>query len=305
MPEIYEKTPAGRQALSTRQPLLDRPVRTLLLLVDGRKSDAELLDLLSSQDLGTKAFETLHELGLIAPCSQMVDEPTPVVLDEQPEPSAAPKNPEKGRSLWAQLSGSVLNVLQMGTMTPRERVAGLAEVIKCAVVADPTFVEWLENNLDAVVAGDATAEAQMVKRTEALHEKIEISDRVERRNPPYQDFGWTMGKVVESLLGYGHFLRGEALALGMILATDIGVIQGTLSESAALRVLTLLKRSGLPTRVPRTSAARWLQSLPLDNTGAVRQLDCVLIKDIGEPLSMAVSRSIVVEALERAGALVG
>lgn len=310
MPTIYEKTPAGRRTLSTREPQLSRVERTLLLLIDGRKSDAELLALVQGEH-APAAFASLQSLGLIAESTQPAPEqpappsspaPAPGVAAEPPaaDKAAAPRG-----SGWSRLTQGLRSALQAREESPRERAAGLAEVVRCAAVGDAEFFAWLEANLDAVLARDAAITGTMMQRAQALRERIEIADRVQQRVPAYLDYGWTIGRVVESLFGYGRYLQGEALALGMVLATEIGAIQGIQAEDVAVRLNALLDRCGLPTRAPAAPAARWLESLPTGNAGSPGELRCVLLQEIGKPVAATVSREAMVEALERAGALAG
>ncbi len=312
MPTIYEKTPAGRRTLSTREPQLSRVERTLLLLIDGRKSDAELLALVQGEH-APAAFASLQSLGLIAESAQPATEqpapqsppapaPAPGVAAEPPaaDKAAAPRG-----SGWSRLTQGLRSALQAREESPRERAAGLAEVVRCAAVGDAEFFAWLEANLDAVLARDAAITGTMMQRAQALRERIEIADRVQQRVPAYLDYGWTIGRVVESLFGYGRYLQGEALALGMVLATEIGAIQGIQAEDVAVRLNALLDRCGLPTRAPAAPAARWLESLPTGNAGSPGELRCVLLQEIGKPVAATVSREAMVEALERAGALAG
>jgi hypothetical protein len=310
MPTIYEKTPAGRRTLSTREPQLSRVERTLLLLIDGRKSDAELLALVQGEH-APAAFASLQSLGLIAESTQPAPEqpapqsppaPAPAVAAETPaaDKAAAPRG-----SGWSRLTQGLRSALQAREESPRERAAGLAEVVRCAAVGDAEFFAWLEANLDAVLARDAAITGTMMQRAQALRERIEIADRVQQRVPAYLDYGWTIGRVVESLFGYGRYLHGEALALGMVLATEIGAIQGIQAEDVAVRLNALLDRCGLPTRAPAAPAARWLESLPTGNAGSPGELRCVLFQEIGKPVAASVSRDAMVEALERAGALAG
>ena len=310
MPTIYEKTPAGRRTLSTREPQLSRVERTLLLLIDGRKSDAELLALVQGEH-APAAFASLQSLGLIAESTQPAPEqpaspsspaPAPGIAAEPPaaDKAAAPRG-----SGWSRLTQGLRSALQAREESPRERAAGLAEVVRCAAVGDAEFFAWLEANLDAVLARDAAITGTMMQRAQALRERIEIADRVQQRVPAYLDYGWTIGRVVESLFGYGRYLQGEALALGMVLATEIGAIQGIQAEDVAVRLNALLDRCGLPTRAPAAPAARWLESLPTGNAGSPGELRCVLLQEIGKPVAATVSREAMVEALERAGALAG
>lgn len=310
MPTIYEKTPAGRRTLSTREPQLSRVERTLLLLIDGRKSDTELLALVQGEQ-APAAFASLQSLGLIAESAEPAPEQPAPQSPPAPAPAVAAETPATGKdaaprgSGWSRLTQGLRSALQARDESPRERAAGLAEVVRCAAVGDAEFFAWLEANLDAVLARDAAITGTMMQRAQALRERIEIADRVQQRVPAYLDYGWTIGRVVESLFGYGRYLHGEALALGMVLATEIGAIQGIQAEDVAVRLNALLDRCGLPTRVPAAPAARWLESLPTGNAGSPGELRCVLLQEIGKPVAATVSRDAMVEALERAGALAG
>lgn len=304
MATIYDKTSAGRQSLSTRQPELSRSLRTLMLLVDGRKSDEDLLGMLCSREIDTSSFATLVRLGLIAPRDEPAPRrPEPADAQTAPALQPAPAAPQPRTSAWARLSQGLRSVMQSREESPRERSAGLAEVVRCAAVGDARFFAWLQEHVDALRAQDAKAIAHVVQHVPALRESIEAQDRLQRRAVSHLDFGWTLGKVIESVLGYGHYLHGEAVGLGMVLAADIGLGLGMQSETSAQHLKTLLQHCGLPMAPPRVSATRWLELLPVDRDGAAGQVQFVLLEDIARPVVCSVPRASVVETLERAGAL--
>lgn len=322
MPKTYRKTDHGRQALSTRQPPLSRPVRNLLLLIDGQRSDEALLSMLSSPDLKPDSFGQLLELGLIEAVPEGAPgAPAPVGPFEVPSApqAAAPAAPagsaaatpaapggaaqERRPSAFARLGQGVRAMLQGQQESPREVSAGLAEVIKCAAVGDAEFFAWLESQLDALRARESAAVAHAVQRFPELRAQIEAQDRQLQRAPSPLSFGTRLGGVIESLVGYGQYLHGETVGLGMWLSTALGEDLGVQSPASAARLRDVLVRAGLPTRLPRVAAARWLELLPVDRDGPQGMLELVLLEEVGRPQLRRVPPSAVLEALDKAGAL--
>ena len=339
MPQTYRKTDNGRQALSTRQPPLSRPMRNLLLLIDGQRSDEALLSMLSSPDLTPGSFEQLRELGLIEGVGASAPSAAPSAAPgggaaspaggltgaaaPAPAPSAPPAQatqaaqaeavapaadagaapPARRPSAFARLGQGVRAMLQAQQESPREVSAGLAEVIKCAAVGDAEFFAWLESQLDALRARESAAVAHAVQRFPELRAHIEAQDRQLQRAPSPLSFGTRLGGVIESLVGYGQYLHGETVGLGMWMATALGEDLGVQSPASAARLRDVLVRAGLPTRLPRVAAARWLDLLPVDRSGPQGMLELVLLEDVARPQVRRVPPSAVLEALDKAGAL--
>ena len=308
MPRIHRKTELGRQALSTRQPPLPRAVRNLLVLIDGRRGDAELLEMLGHVDVDDASFAQLRELGLVEIAQQ--DEAPPDACDAMPgEPPGAPPGapaaaPQERRAgMFERLGQGVRRALQAPQESPREVSAGLAEIIRCAALADAELFVWLETRVEALRERDPESVAHVVRRVPELRAGIEADDRRLRRAVPLLSYGTRLGGVVESLAGYGEYLHGEALALGMCLASTLGEDAGLQSRSSAVRLRDLLMRAGLPTRLPRAPSARWLQWLPVDRPGPQGMLDLILLEDIARPQPRRVAPSAVLDALDRIGAL--
>ena len=310
MPVIYEKTPAGREVLSTRRPELGRALRNLLVLIDGTKSDEELMALLHSNDLSLASFGQLQDLGFIAqrPGSPTVHPASDGVRQTAPtpaEPAMPQGTPTRRASPFARIGQGLRSVLPSREDSPREIAAGLAEVIQCAAVADADFFRWLEGHSDELLARQQQSVAHVVQRVPELRASIEAEDRLQRRSPSPLDFGMALARVIESILGYGQYLHGEAVGLGMWLTAAIGQDLGVQSEVSSQRLRTLLQRCALPTQPPQVAAGRWLDLLPVDRAGSGAQIQFVLLEDIAKPITRLVPRAIVVEALDRAGALNG
>ncbi|MDE1953711.1 MAG: hypothetical protein KGL51_08340 [Betaproteobacteria bacterium] len=313
----YEKTDAGRQTLANRQSDLPRPLRTLLLLVDGARSEAELLGMLGGNGLDSQAFASLLERGLIravptptsaaaAPPSAPADgadarapKPTPTSTPAAaPEPKPAPR-----LTAFAKLGQGLRAALESRSDSPREISAGLAEIIKCAAIADPELFAWLERHVDDLRTQQQHAVAHAVQRIQQLRDQIEVEDRQLQRSPSPLEFGMALGHVVESVLGFGRYLHGEAIGLGMLLAADLGQSLGLQSAESAERLRRLLQGAGLPMSPPRAPLDRWLELLPLDGATGAQHMRCVLLRELGAPLNQTVPREQVLRTLERSGAL--
>lgn len=333
MPLIHRKTEHGRRALSTRQPELSRAARNLLLLVDGRRSDEQLLDMLGAGDVDHASLAQLRELGLIEVAAQLADAEaapatdTPVDAarsepavpapgraarpdaaeadDAPPSPVARPPGDDAPQrvSMLQRLGRGVRARLQARAAAPRELTAGLAVVIQCAALADDELFVWLESHIERVCEHEPQALAHAVQRAAALRAQIDAQDLRSRGDVPLASFGNRLGGVVESLAGHGRHLHGELLSLGMCLSAELGQDLGVQSRSSAVRLGDLLTRAGLPTRLPRAPSARWLAWLPVDRPGPQGMLDLVLLGDVARPLRRRVAPAAVLEALDRAGAL--
>ncbi|MHB1669285.1 3-dehydroquinate synthase family protein, partial [Thiomonas sp.] len=215
-----------------------------------------------------------------------------------PEPKPAPR-----RTAFAKLGQGLRAALESRSDSPREISAGLAEIIKCAAIADPELFAWLERHVDDLRAQQQHAVAHAVQRIQQLRDQIEAEDRQQHRSPSPLDFGMALGHVVESVLGFGRYLHGEAIGLGMLLAADLGQSLGVQSAESAERLRRLLQSAGLPMTPPRAPTARWLELLPLDGETGAQHMRCVLLSELGAPLNQAVPREQVLQALERSGAL--
>jgi 3-dehydroquinate synthase len=121
------------------------------------------------------------------------------------------------------------DMAQLNTLPERELSAGLAEVIKYALLGDVDFLVWLEENMDGLVARDANLLAEAVYRSCAHKARIVANDEKEQGERALLNLGHTFGHAIESYLGYGTWLHGEAVATGMVMAADLSQRLGWIS----------------------------------------------------------------------------
>lgn len=169
----------------------------------------------------------------------------------------------------------------LATLPPREFAAGMAEVIKYGAIRDVEFFEWLEGNLDAIIGRDDDAMIHAIGESCRIKAEIVAADERESGERALLNFGHTFGHAIETGLGYGEWLHGEAVAAGMVMAADVSVARGELPPAARDRLRELLERAGLPTTPPKLGADRYRQLMRRDKkvqAGAVR---LILLRDLG------------------------
>ena len=152
------------------------------------------------------------------------------------------------------------------TLPKREFSAGLAEVIKYGPIADMIFFRWLETNMDALLDRDPKALAYAVKRSCEIKASVVALDERENGLRAILNFGHTFGHAIETGLGYGQWLHGEAVGCGMVMAADLSHRLGLVSAAFVERLTALIQRAGLPVRGPMLAQDQ--SSTPLRNTDA-------------------------------------
>jgi 3-dehydroquinate synthase len=168
------------------------------------------------------------------------------------------------------------------TLPPRELRAGLAEVLKYGLVADAGFLDWLEANLEGLLALEPAPLARAVRRCCEIKAEIVAADEREQGRRALLNLGHTFGHAIESAAGYGAWLHGEAVAAGMVMAADLSQRLGWLGVAEVERVRRLLGRAGLPVAAPRIGAARALELMAMDKKVAAGRIRLVLLRRLGE-----------------------
>ena len=165
----------------------------------------------------------------------------------------------------------------LSTLPDREFCAGLAEVIKYGAIVDEQFFEWLEGNMPALLDRDADALAHAIRRSCELKAEVVAEDEREAGKRALLNFGHTFGHAIENSLGYGEWLHGEAVAVGMIMAAAMSGI----AESEQARLRSLLRAAGLPVEPPNVGADRLVNAMSLDKKVLASRLRFILLKRIG------------------------
>ena len=190
----------------------------------------------------------------------------------------------------------------LDTLPDRELRAGLAEVIKYGPIADAGFLCWIEDNLDALLARDKAVLGYAVRRSCEIKADVVGQDEREQGLRAILNFGHTIGHAIESGLGYGEWLHGEAVACGMVLAADLSRRMGLMPADFVQRLRRLIERAGLPTVPPRLGADRYLQLMRVDKKAESGAIRFVLIESLGRAGLHAVPDAQIAQVLTEHGA---
>lgn len=184
-----------------------------------------------------------------------------------------------------------LVLCDLGTLTTlpaRELSAGLAEVIKYGPIADMVFFDWIEANIDALLARDPVALAHAVKRCCEIKAWVVSQDEREAGLRAILNFGHTFGHAIEAGLGYGKWLHGEAVGCGMVMAAHLSQRLGLVDAAFVSRLTALIKKAGLPTVAPaldvsvQANAERYLELMRVDKKAEAGEIKFILINQPGQ-----------------------
>jgi 3-dehydroquinate synthase len=171
----------------------------------------------------------------------------------------------------------------LDTLDNRQLSAGLAEVIKYGLIRDAEFFVWLENNIDALLARDKQALAFAIERSCINKAEIVAEDETEAGIRATLNLGHTFGHAIETGIGYGQYLHGEAVAIGTCQAADLSRRRGWLTDEDVTRIIALFNKAKLPVNPPEEiDAQRFLELMAVDKKNVDGQIRLILLKKIGE-----------------------
>lgn len=174
------------------------------------------------------------------------------------------------------------DISTLDTLPDRELKAGLAEVIKYGLIRDPEFFVWLEGNIERLLARDKEALAFAVHRSCANKAEVVVADEREAGERALLNLGHTFGHAIETGLGYGEWLHGEAVAAGTLIAAELSCILGWLTAEDVSRIEKIFLRAGLPVLGAPLGAERYLELMRHDKKVQDGKMRLVLLQKIGQ-----------------------
>ncbi|MCB1769930.1 MAG: 3-dehydroquinate synthase [Candidatus Competibacteraceae bacterium] len=331
-PELLTPCIPGRQALvvsnTTVAPLYLEPVRASL---DGLRHEAVILP----DGEQYKTLDTLNEIftallnhrfdrnctvialgggvigdmaGFAAACYQrgvhFIQIPTTLLaqVDSSVGGKTAVNHPFGKNMIGAfyQPLGVLADTDTLATLPDRELSAGLAEVIKYGLIRDLPFLEWLEANLEALMARDAAALSEAIDRSCRNKAEIVAADERETGERALLNLGHTFGHAIETGVGYGQWLHGEAVATGMVMAADLSARLGWLNREQVERVRALLARARLPVQPPMAlTPDDFLRLMAVDKKVKDGRLRLILLRNLGQAvIASDINPRLLIETLE-------
>jgi 3-dehydroquinate synthase len=192
----------------------------------------------------------------------------------------------------------IADTATLNTLPLRELSAGLAEVIKHGAIIDAPFFDWIEANIEKLIARDAAALAYAIQRSCEIKADVVRQDEREGGLRAILNFGHTFGHAIEAGLGYGKWLHGEAVGCGMVMAADLSHRLGFIDAATKERVRALVAAAGLPIIAPDLGTARWLEWMEVDKKNEGGQIKFILLKPLGTAVIMPVPQDALLATLD-------
>jgi 3-dehydroquinate synthase len=196
----------------------------------------------------------------------------------------------------------VCDLATLATLPQREFSAGLAEVIKYGPIADMAFLDWLEENIDGLMAREPQLLAHAVRRSCEIKAAVVGQDERESGLRAILNFGHTFGHAIEAGLGYGEWLHGEAVGCGMVMASRLSQRLGTVNEAFVMRLMRLIERARLPVHAPRLGTDRFVELMRVDKKAEAGEIRFVVIDKPGSAAVRGAPDAVVREVIEACSA---
>lgn len=170
----------------------------------------------------------------------------------------------------------------LATLPSREFSAGMAEVVKYALLGDVDFLEWLEQYMPQLMNQEIEFMAKLVAHCCQMKAQMVAQDETEQGIRAHLNLGHTFAHAIETEMGYGNWLHGEAVSVGMVLAGILSERLGHLSDGDVIRIATLLKRADLPVEPPIFAFERWMAHMKHDKKVQNGKMRFIGLKRLGE-----------------------
>lgn len=173
----------------------------------------------------------------------------------------------------------------LSSLPEREFKSGLAEALKHGMLRSESYVNWLKENVNAILSREPEALNYLVTESIRLKAEVVAKDMTDQNSRQWLNFGHTIGHAIESAADYQYYLHGEAVAIGMVAAMKLSEQQLGLSSEKTKELMALLSQFGLPVKLmPGLTLEKIVSYLKLDKKKRADSLNWVLLKKIGHPI---------------------
>jgi 3-dehydroquinate synthase len=195
-------------------------------------------------------------------------------------------NHELGKNMigaFYQPKAVIIDVDTLDTLSDQEYSAGMAEVIKYGLLGNADFFYMLETNIEAIMARNKDLIIEIIFNSCKDKASIVALDEFERGKRALLNLGHTFGHGIENAFGYGNYLHGEAVSIGMVMAAKLSMDEGHLSHEDAIRVESILSKANLPIAIKKSIDSETLiEAMSLDKKSIDGKIRLVLLKALGD-----------------------
>ena len=213
----------------------------------------------------------------------------PTTLLSQVDSSVGGKtgvNHELGKNMigaFYQPKAVIIDVDTLDTLSDQEYSAGMAEVIKYGLLGNADFLSMLEDNIESIMARNKDLIIEIIFNSCKEKASIVALDEFERGKRALLNLGHTFGHGIENAFGYGNYLHGEAVSIGMVMAAKLSMDEGHLSNEDAILVENILSKANLPIVIKKSIDSETLiEAMSLDKKSIDGKIRLVLLKALGD-----------------------
>ena len=213
----------------------------------------------------------------------------PTTLLSQVDSSVGGKtgiNHELGKNMigaFYQPKAVIIDVNTLDTLSNQELSAGMAEVIKYGLLGNADFLSMLDANIESIMARKKDLIIEVIFNCCQDKARIVELDEFEKGKRALLNLGHTFGHGIENAFGYGNYLHGEAVSIGMVMAAKLSKDEGNLSHEETLRVESILSKADLPISINKTIDSETLiTAMSLDKKSIDGKIRLVLLKSLGD-----------------------
>jgi 3-dehydroquinate synthase len=178
----------------------------------------------------------------------------------------------------------LIDVDCLQSLPEAELSAGLAEVIKYGLIRDFAFFEWLEKNMNCLLRKNSDCLIEAIIRSCKNKAQVVAEDEFETAKGirATLNLGHTFGHAIETALGYGKWLHGQAVAAGMVMASNMSMLMGFIDDQDFKRIKKIIDSAGLPINPPDISQAQFLDLMATDKKNKDGKISLILLKELGK-----------------------
>ena len=230
----------------------------------------------------------------------------PTTLLSQVDASVGGKtaiNHPKGKNMigaFHQPLGVLADLTFLSTLPKREISCGLSEMIKHGLIRDISYFSWLEENVEQIIELNSEVTEEAISRSIEIKAEIVREDEKEKNIRALLNFGHTFGHALELIGDFKSYNHGEAVAIGMIMALEMSVRIGNITQQDCERVKQLLNRAKIDTKIRKTINSLDLYECMLgDKKKRGNVLNLVVLENLGQAKSVkGIEKSLILEIID-------
>ncbi|MBA2412401.1 MAG: 3-dehydroquinate synthase, partial [Burkholderiaceae bacterium] len=200
-----------------------------------------------------------------------------------------------------QPSGVISDTATLKTLPPREFSAGLAEILKHGLIADADYFERMSAAIDSLRAGTGPSLTEAIAGSCEIKAAIVARDEKEAGERAVLNLGHTFGHAIEAMTGYSHWLHGEAVGCGLVLAAHLSAALNLSTEDMVHTITAVVARAGLPTRVNGLSALTAIEVMRGDKKADAGETRFIVLDRIGKASQRTVPQAVLLKTLIAGG----